>query len=441
LPTILLAVGKVNFTNLSRYSDLSERTYRRHYSQPFAFTQLNQQTIELATAASQDVIGAVDCTFIPKSGKSTYGLDWFHHGSANRVEKGLEVSVIAVIDVAAHQGYTLSVQQTAATAAQQGTPPKQDPPQITPATIAQLRSEFQQLPAKEPLKTTLSQAELEQIQAELQQLAQAPKTVTPTAEVTRVDQYLQQLQKTRPHFPPKLRYLTMDGFYSKQKMVDGVVQLNLHVISKLRVDANLRYLYSGEQKPKGRPRKYDGKVDLQDLSRFDFVKQLSADVHLYTAVVWHVSLKRAIRLALLVDTRQPGKTGYVLLFSTDLELDAEQLLSYYKSRFQIEFIFRDAKQFTGLCDCQSRNAQKLDFHFNASLSALNLAKCETQLRPSPSDTEPSAEPEPFSMASYKRIAFNEHLLNRFITMLDLNPTSIKSHPNYQTLRAYGILAN
>jgi hypothetical protein len=29
--TILLAYGKINFTNLSRYSCLSEKTYRRHF--------------------------------------------------------------------------------------------------------------------------------------------------------------------------------------------------------------------------------------------------------------------------------------------------------------------------------------------------------------------------------------------------------------------------
>ncbi len=45
---------------------------------------------------------------------------------------------------------------------------------------------------------------------------------------------------------------------------------------------------------------------------------------------------------------------------------------------QAEFIFRDAKQFTGLCDCQSRQQQSLDFHFNASLAALNIAKLKQQ---------------------------------------------------------------
>jgi hypothetical protein len=83
-----------------------------------------------------------------------------------------------------------------------------------------------------------------------------------------------------------------------------------------------------------------------------------------------------------------------LLFSTDTTLASLRLYKYYKSRFQIaelgrtaspsmthtqaEFIFRDAKQFTGLCDCQSRQQQSLDFHFNASLAALNIAKLQQQ---------------------------------------------------------------
>ena len=46
----------------------------------------------------------------------------------------------------------------------------------------------------------------------------------------------------------------------------------------------------------------------------------------------------------------------------------------YRTRFQIEFCFRDSKQFTGLNDCQARDLRKLDFAFNASLSSVNVAK-------------------------------------------------------------------
>jgi hypothetical protein len=77
-PAILLVFGKVNFTNLSRYSTLSEKTYRRHYSQAFNFMELNAQLIEQAMDDSRPRIGAMDCSFIPKSGKMTHGLDWFY---------------------------------------------------------------------------------------------------------------------------------------------------------------------------------------------------------------------------------------------------------------------------------------------------------------------------------------------------------------------------
>ena len=103
-------------------------------------------------------------------------------------------------------------------------------------------------------------------------------------------------------------------------------------------------------------------------------------------------------------------------------------------RFEIEFIFRDAKQFTGLGDCQARDAQKLAFHFNASLTALNLAKLNAWQQHS------GQEPSVFRVASVKRRMLNHHLLDRFIANLDLEPTQIKSHPNYLNLCNYGIIA-
>jgi hypothetical protein len=49
-------------------------------------------------------------------------------------------------------------------------------------------------------------------------------------------------------------------------------------------------------------------------------------------------------------------------------------LERYALRFQIEFIFRDAKQFTGLTHRQSTNKTKLENHFNLALSAVSVAK-------------------------------------------------------------------
>jgi hypothetical protein len=100
----------------------------------------------------------------------------------------------------------------------------------------------------------------------------------------------------------------------------------------------------------------------------------------------------------------------------------------------MEFIFRDAKQFTGLSDCQARNEQALDFHFNASLMALNLAKREARLQ------HTGTNEFIFSMNNVKRGALNNHLLDRFIAKLGLDSTFIKSHPNFQSLLEYGFIA-
>lgn len=371
---MLILCGKANFTNLSRYSHLHERTYRRHYQQEFEFARFNRVLVERVTGANAEQLGVMDCSFVTKSGKTTFGLDQFWNGSASRVEMGLEVSVVGVVDVQAQQGYALSVQQTYA-------------------------------------------------QSDLPD------------EVSRIDQYLYHLERVQPHLPATVKYLAVDGAFAKKSFVSGVMALKkLHVISKLRCDANLRYLYTGQQKQRGRPRKYDGKVNLRDLSRFRWVASAQPDVDLYTAVVWHVSLKREIRVVYLIDRHRPARLRTCLLFSTDVEQDPMQIVQYYKLRFQIEFIFRDAKQFTGLEDCQARDARKLEFHFNASLTALNLAKFEAWQRHS------GKEPFVFSAASVKRRLFNQHLLERFILNLDLEPCAIKSHPNYSTLCRYGTIA-
>ena len=185
--TLLVSCGRATFVNLSRYSQINERTYRRQYQRSFNFIQFNQKLIEQAVNSESKVILAVDCSFIPKSGKRTYGIDYFYNGSASRAEKGLEISAMAVIDVNQKQGYSLSVQQT---------------------------------PANAP---------------------SSKKEKDNPVETTRINHYLAQLEATVPYLPQSLRYVVSDGFYSKIKWVEGVTNLKLEAIGKLRRDANLRY--------------------------------------------------------------------------------------------------------------------------------------------------------------------------------------------------------
>lgn len=388
--TILLMRGKVNFRNMSRYSDLNEKTYSRQFRKPFDFADFNKQLIEETVPSHHEKIAVMDCSFITKSGKKTYGLGFFYDSSHDQAAKGLEVSNLAVIDVTDNTGYSLSGWQT--------------PPQ----------EEIEVLVADQRPSQSNGQQEEE--------------------EISRVDFYAQHLRRDAVYLPDDIKYLVADGYYAKIKFVHAVDEVGLDIVSKLRHDANLRYLYNGPQKKFGARRKYDGKLKFDDLSRLEYVGEVDKDIHLYTAVVNSVGFKRNIRLVYVLNLRNKKKPGYALLFSTDTELDAKTIYRYYKARFQIEFIFRDAKQFTGLSDCQARRQESLDFHFNASLTALNLAKVDAYF------SFHYGLDTPFSMATQKMVYFNEHLLEKVFSILDLDLSSIKYNPDFEALRTYGAIA-
>jgi len=388
--TILLMRGKVNFRNMSRYSDLNEKTYSRQFRQPFDFADFNKQLIEETVPSQHEKIAVLDCSFITKSGKETYGLGFFYDSSHDQAAKGLEISNLAVIDVTDNTGYSLSGWQT----------PSQEEIEVLVAGQRSAPSDEQQQ----------------------------------EDEITRVDFYAEHVRRDAAYLPDEVKYLVVDGYYAKLKFVNAVDQVDLYTIGKLRHDANLRYLYDGPQKKFGARRKYNGKVKFDDLSRLEYVGEVDKDIHLYTAVVNSVGLKRNIRLVYVLNLRNKKKPGYALLFSTDTELDAETIYRYYKARFQIEFIFRDAKQFTGLNDCQARRQDSLNFHFNASLTALNLAKVDAYLSfDYDADT-------PFSMATQKMVYFNEHLLEKVFSILDFDLSLIKCNPEFEALRTYGAIA-
>src|SRR5437763_4856532 len=377
--TILVLRGRVNFRNLSRYCDYSERTIARQFREPFDWPDLHQCVLMTALDPRSELVSAHDASFIPKSGKQTFGLGRFFNGCASRAERGLEISALAVVDVTRRCALTLAVSQT---------PPGED-------------------------------------------------TTKAEQDETRVDFYKQQLRAHRHRLPPSVPYHCVDGYYAKKKYIDEVVSLGLHAITKLRSDANCMFLYTGPHpKRRGAKRKYDGKVDFQALSRFEDLgtREEEPHLHLYTAVVWHKTLKCRLRLVVLVNRKDPAKPRFIVLGSTDPELNGYKLIDLYAARFQIEFLFRDSKQFTGLLDCQARAAAALDFHFNASLATLNLVRAEDVCR------QQGQEPHVFSMASWKQWQFNERLLDVFMENLALDPTWVKNHACYDELRAYGAIA-
>ena len=72
---------------------------------------------------------------------------------------------------------------------------------------------------------------------------------------------------------------------------------------------------------------------------------------LYQVPLLHKEFAHALNVVIIVKTNVHTQTrGHVILFSSDQEIPYDTLRDYYSLRFQIEFNFRDAKQYWGLED-------------------------------------------------------------------------------------------
>jgi len=293
---------------------------------------------------------AFDPSYISKSGKCTPYLGRFWSGCAGKVKRGLEISGIGVIDLDLHTCLHLEAVQT---------PPAKAFEQVTWILI---------------------------------------------------DWYLHVLRTRKKILQQLTRYIVADAYFSKSTFVDGALDMEFHVISRFRDDAYFRYL-TREQPTggKGRPRLYDGKIEMEQLEedRFEITRLEDGQGRILSAITHSRSLKRNI---LLYIWESADKKAHKLYFSTDTKMKAMEVLDYYRTRFQIEFCYRDSKQFTGLTDCQSRDLDKLHFHFNASLTSVNLAKVKTLEKGTV-----------LSMTSVKMLCHNLFLMQRFISVLGIQP--------------------
>ena len=211
--------------------------------------------------------------------------------------------------------------------------------------------------------------------------------------------------------------------------------MGFNLISRFRDDVNLKYLYSGPKTGKrGRPQKFTGKVDVNNLDMNVFSEDYTAEGKLvykmYTAVVWAVSLGCEVRVVLVdyEDAEKKRQTRKVF-FSTDTSMSARDIFDIYRTRFQLEFVFRDAKQFTGLTHCQARNKEALSFAFNASLTSVNLARAFAR-----------QQGMVLSVGSTKTLLHNAAMVDRFIAMSGKSPNMRLNNTDFKELLFYGVRA-
>ena len=362
--------GRYNFLNFARYGELCEQSYRLNFGKHFDFKDFNRKMIE--QYGSKELVWVFDPSYLSKSGKHTPGVGYFWSGCAGAMKKGLEICGLAIADISNHTAFHYHAVQTDA------------------------------------------------IKGEQNLLAFYARTL-----IQQVEE-LKKISKT----------LIVDAFFSKIAFVSPLCEHGMIVISRMRNDSYLRYQHKGEQKGgRGRPKSFGGKIDPKNISteHFTVFKQTETEMS-YEGIAHVRALKRWCRVVV----RQILKDGKVqkafLYFSTDCDMTGERLIEAYDIRFQIEFLYRDSKQFLGLNQCQSRQKKAITFHVNMALTVLNIAKAVHWI------SIPKEDRPAFSIADIKTQYVNELILDRLICLYGKDPNVEKNNPKIKLLYNLGKIA-
>ena len=344
---------KINFTQMERYGSHDEQTYRNNFgrkkSKSINWLKLNATLAKDFFDKRENWAIAIDPSYINKAGKKTPHIGRFWSGCAQSVKHGLEIMGIGLIDTYANDCIMLRAEQTPNT------------------KELNLRSK------------------------------------------SLVEHYITVIKRYKKELLNLSNLIVADAYFSTSTFANGIREHGFHLVSRFRDNACLFYTYGGPRTGKrGRPKVKDGKIDLKNLD-FDRMRKMEmkdGEGTAYTLTAYSKALKRKVRLVIWLMPNGKKK----LFFSTVESLSGEQVLSFYRTRFQIEFCHRDAKQYAGLTHCQARNKWKLDFAFNASFTSVNVAKVTMK--------KMGME---YSMSSFKSLMTNTYIVNRIFKACGYKP--------------------
>jgi putative transposase len=352
---MLISNGRITMLEISRWTEAggSYRTIQRWYHRKLVWLQIIWIFFTSRLwKPSHENIAAGDEVVFGKAGKETYGIGRFFSSLQNRVIPSLSFFVFSVIDVQERQSYPIQVVQMVKEKEENKKKEKGKPAKAAKHLVGRPKGSKN----KKNENPTLS-SELLRIQPVLQAFLAILKGVL------------------------AIHYLVMDGHFGNYPSAWMVMQTGLHFVTKLRHDAALYEPFSGKYCGHGPHPKYGDKVDVRKMKK----KYLKSDTkkngvrtQVYQAILLNKEFAFPINVVIILKTNLSTQAqAHVILCSTDLQLAPEKLTDYYSLRFQIEFNFRDAKQYWGLDDFMNvkevavTNAANLSF-FMVNFSTILL---------------------------------------------------------------------
>ena len=353
---MLVMTGRVTMLGLSRWAGPggSYRTVQRFFATVIPWATLFWVFFRHQVYRSEDVYLLVgDEVVVTKAGKSTHGLDRFFASLYGKPVPGLAFFTLALVSVQARRSFPLRVEQVVRSDAEKA------------ASKAKAAAKKAKAPCtkRRPGRPKGSK--------------NTPKANVPlTPELLRITGWLDALLHLIAGVVA-LTYIVLDGHFGNHHALQMARQSNLHLISKLRYDAALYFPYTGPYTGRGPHRKYGEKVNYDALPMSD-LKETTVEGHMETCVyqmqLLHKEFPHPLNVVIIAKTNlRTQACAHVVLFSSDLDLAYAPLVDYYGLRFQIEFNFRDAKQYWGLEDFMNVTPAGVTNAANLSLFMVNVS--------------------------------------------------------------------
>jgi putative transposase len=360
----LTMTGRVTMRGVARWTGPggSYRTVQRFFSTTLPWASLFWLFFRTHLLVPQDIyLLAGDEVVVTKAGKHTHGLDRFFSSLYGKPVPGLAFFALSLISTSTRHSFPLRIEQVVRTAEERArTQARRRSRTAAPAAPARPRGR------PKGRKTT-------------------DKTAVPLSpELLRIKGMVTALLALIGRVVP-LTYLVLDGHFGTNTALQMARQCDLHLISKLRADSALYYPYEGPYAGRGPHRKYGDKVDYHTLParavQETTVKE-GIETRLYQMEVLHRDFAQSLNVVIIVKTNLTTKAhAHIVLFSSDLSLPWDKLVDYYCLRFQLEFNFRDAKQFWGLEDFMNIRPTAVTNAANLALFMVNLSyRCLQDMR-------------------------------------------------------------
>lgn len=354
---MLAMTGRVTMRGISRWTGHggSYRTVQRlfHTALPWDSLFWLFFRTHLLRVGQVYLLGG-DETVVTKAGKHTPGLDRFFAGLYGKPVPGLAFFTLSLISTTDRKSFPIAIDQVLRT------PEERAASRAKPTTNSTAAAAPKRKPGRPQGSTSV-----------------AKTVVTLTPELARIQTQIRALL-TRIGTVLPLTYLVVDGHFGNNNALQMARQCGLHLISKLRSDSALYLPYDGPYAGCGPRRIYGDKLDpravpARALRHTSIVDRI--ETRTYQLEARHKTFAQPLNVVVLVKTNLDTQAvAHVLLFSSDLALAWATLIEYYGLRFQIEFNFRDAKQYWGLEDFMHTNPTAVTNAANLSLFMVNLVE-------------------------------------------------------------------